>query len=704
MSLEKLIPIINQLQDVFSAIGTDKAAIDLPQIVVVGSQSAGKSSVLESVCHRDFLPRGNGIVTRRPLILQLHQLPQTAEGEWGEFSHIRDRKFDKFEDICQEIVDETDRVTGTNKGISSKPILLKLYSPNVVNLTLVDLPGITRNPIGDQPKDIEHQIKKCVLEFISKPNAIILAVTAANTDLATSDAIQLASQVDPEGKRTIGVLTKLDIMDQGTEKGAVSILNNEVHHLRLGWIGVVNRSQKDIEMNKPISKHLGDEEKFFKSSPFFRDIAHRQGVRVLTRRLNQILISHIQATLPDLRARCSDQLSKYVKELRGYGVAAEDQVSKERMLLGLLSRYERDYKDVIEGKAAGASRSELYGGARISYIFHQVLPKMLDTIDPADSLDYDDLRTLIRNSSGPRPSLFIPEAAFDTLVRKVVRRLEGPCRHCLSLVKSELVRIARHVPSPELRRYRRLATEVVNLTIKMINDLSGPTGQFIANSIRCELYYINTFHPDFCGSATLITGMSGAKDSQDEEGTDTADAPASAGALGGSTHRSSKSKRSSGDLGSLGAPKKKRDLPMRASKRDRDPTPDTPTRMDIVPDHIKAGGSFNDSERMAIDMIPRLLQSYYVVIRKKIQDTVPKAIMCFLIKSSKESLQEELVRGLYHTDRVDELLIEDETIIRKRRACVELIKMLRKANHILDSFSSIDPSRGDIGDGMYIEE
>ncbi|GIQ91645.1 dynamin superfamily protein, partial [Kipferlia bialata] len=165
--------------------------------------------------------------------------------EWGEFLHQRGKKYPDFDDIRREIEAETDRMTGTGKRVSESPIRLSIYSPNVLNLTLVDLPGIARNPVGDQPKDIEAQIKRMVLQFITKPNSIILAVTAANTDLATSDAIQMARQVDPNGERTIGVMTKLDLMDQGTD--ASPILRNEVHRFRLGWTGVVNRSQADIK-------------------------------------------------------------------------------------------------------------------------------------------------------------------------------------------------------------------------------------------------------------------------------------------------------------------------------------------------------------------------------------------------------------------------------------------------------------------------
>lgn len=119
--------------------------------------------------------------------------------EWGEFLHIPGQKFYDFNKIREEIVKETDAKTGRNQGISPLPIGLRIYSPNVLTLTLVDLPGMTRVPVGDQPKDIERQIKDMILKQISKNNAIILAVTAANTDLANSDGLKMAREVDPEG-------------------------------------------------------------------------------------------------------------------------------------------------------------------------------------------------------------------------------------------------------------------------------------------------------------------------------------------------------------------------------------------------------------------------------------------------------------------------------------------------------------------------
>lgn len=141
--MNDLIELTNKLQAVVSSVGADNT-LDLPLITVVGSQSSGKSSVLETLVQRDFLPRGSGIVTRRPLVLQLITLPQSNALEYGEFLHVKDKKFYEFTEIREEIERETSRLAGANKGISRMPIHLRVYSPKVLNLTLVDLPGLTK--------------------------------------------------------------------------------------------------------------------------------------------------------------------------------------------------------------------------------------------------------------------------------------------------------------------------------------------------------------------------------------------------------------------------------------------------------------------------------------------------------------------------------------------------------------------------------
>lgn len=217
--------------------------------------------------------------------------------EWGKFLHTKNRIYSDFNEIREEIERETDRMAGSNKGICPEPINLKIYSTRVVNLTLIDLPGLTKVPVGDQPLDIEQQIRELILKHIENPNSIILAVTAANTDLATSESLKLAKDVDPDGRRTLAVVTKLDLMDAGTD--AIDILCGRVIPVKLGIIGVMNRSQQDIIDKKSINDQLKDEAAYLQRK--YPTLATRNGTPYLAKTLNRLLMHHIRDCLPDLK-------------------------------------------------------------------------------------------------------------------------------------------------------------------------------------------------------------------------------------------------------------------------------------------------------------------------------------------------------------------------------------------------------------------
>jgi dynamin 1-like protein len=121
---------------------------------------------------------------------------------------------------------------------------------------------------------------------LAESHSVILSVSAANVDLANSESLKLARSVDPQGRRTIGVLTKLDLMDAGTN--ALDILTGRVYPLKLGFIGCVNRSQQDINAEKNMRDALESENEFFKSHPAYRNIAHKNGTKYLARTLNQV--------------------------------------------------------------------------------------------------------------------------------------------------------------------------------------------------------------------------------------------------------------------------------------------------------------------------------------------------------------------------------------------------------------------------------
>lgn len=457
------------------------------------------------------LPRGSGIVTRRPLVLQLINRPAQSNGvkadevdttndkqanadEWGEFLHAPGQKFYDFSKIRDEISRETEAKVGRNAGISPAPINLRIYSPNVLTLTLVDLPGLTKVPVGDQPRDIERQIREMVLKHIGKSNAIILAVTAANQDLANSDGLKLAREVDPEGQRTIGVLTKVDLMDEGTD--VIDILSNRVIPLRLGYVPVVNRGQRDIDNRKAINQALEAEKNFFENHKAYRNKSSYCGTPYLARKLNLILMMHIKQTLPDIKARISSSLQKYSAELESLGPSMLG--NSANIVLNIITEFTNEWRTVLDGNNTELSSTELSGGARISFVFHELYSNGVKAIDPFDVVKDVDIRTILYNSSGSSPALFVGTTAFELIVKQQIKRLEDPSLKCVSLVYDELVRILSQLLAKQLyRRYPQLKEKMHGVVIAFFKKAMEPTNKLVRDLVAMESCYVNTGHPDF---------------------------------------------------------------------------------------------------------------------------------------------------------------------------------------------------------------
>ncbi|ODQ60796.1 hypothetical protein WICANDRAFT_89993 [Wickerhamomyces anomalus NRRL Y-366-8] len=788
-SLEDLIPTVNKLQDVTYDAGID--SLDLPILSIIGSQSSGKSSILETLVGKDFLPRGTGIVTRRPLVLQLiniaedsplihnynHQAQQPqstttttspgspesgsndftledhlrqqkgykpeVQNEWGEFLHIPGRRFYNFLDIRKEIENETSRIAGKNKGISRLPINLKVYSPKVLNLTLVDLPGITKVPIGDQPTDIEKQIRNLILEYIAKPNCIVLAVSPANVDLVNSESLKLARQVDPQGKRTIGVLSKLDLMDQGTN--ALDILSGKVYPLKLGFVGVVNRSQQDVQMNKTVEEGLNTEEEFFHSHPVYRTISNRCGTRYLAKLLNQTLMIHIREKLPDIKARLNTLMGQTEQELASYGDAnLFNKEDRGALILKLMTMFATNFVNSIEGTSSDISTKELCGGARIYHIYNDVLGQSLGSISPTSNLSTNEIRTAIRNSTGPRPSLFVPELAFDLLVKPQIKLLESPSHRCVELVYEELMKICHNCGSPELSRYPKLQQKLIEVISDLLRERLGPTISYVESLIEIHRSYINTNHPSFVGAAAAMASVvedrqkqkeqeknaklleqnkslkpkllqsdinGSTKDLDEDYESGESDSASDVGSQSSHARHNSNNKNESKDSflnfffgkeqqhqnqqqqqngskfvnGHSRQPSKLakafEDMQINNNNTNNNISNSHPYDSELTLDEEEP--ILSEREQLECELIKRLITSYFGIVREMIQDQVPKAIMCLLVNYSKESVQNRLVSKLYKDSLFEELLLEDADMAQEREKCSRLLETYREASKII---------------------
>jgi len=690
----EIVSVVNKLQDVFTAVGSSASQIDLPQICVLGSQSSGKSSVLENIVGRDFLPRGTGIVTRRPLVLQLINRAASApqangsavsdktsdgdkhanENEWGEFLHLPGQKFYDFNKIRDEIVRDTEAKTGRNAGISPLPINLRIFSPNVLTLTLVDLPGLTKVPVGDQPKDIEKQIRDMLLKYITKPACIILAVTAANTDLANSDGLKMAREVDPEGQRTIGVLTKVDLMDQGTD--VVDILAGRIIPLRLGYVPVVNRGQRDIDSHKAISAALEHERQFFENHASYKGKAQYCGTPFLARKLNMILMHHIRATLPDIKARISSQLQKFQTELQSLGGAHGD-TSASSVVLSVITDFCADFRTTIDGGTNDLSLNELSGGARISFVFHELFNNGIKTIDPFDQVKDGDIRTILYNSSGSTPALFIGTTAFEVIVKQQIKRLEDPGLKCCQLVYDELIRILGQIlqKMTAFRRYPALRERFNSVVVNFFKNAMAPTTKLVSDMVAMQATYVNTTHPDFLNGHKA---MSIVTDRLNAQKPPTPVPDAKSGKLAPGQINNNKDldvdvkKDEPGFFGSFFTTAQKQQSKKKGV-----------AAMEAPPPVIRPQAALSDRETMETEVIKLLIHSYFNIVKREMIDMVPKAISYTLVTFAKENLQRELLQELYKPEVLDDLLKESEYVVNRRKEVVGMVTALNKAEEIV---------------------
>lgn len=327
---QEIIKMINELSIIFPNNSSFK--LPIPRMVCVGGQSSGKSSVLNGLIGMNILPTGKEMVTRCPLNLQLVHVD--SQNAYAEFSNLKisltlpEPTEDEVHRIQQQIKKLTNEYAGYNKNISSTEILLKIYSPNVPNLSLVDLPGLTLIPCIDkgQPRDIKEQIRNLAISYIRNRETIILTVMAAREDLETDMGLELAKEFDEDGERTCGVLTKIDLMNK--DNNIVNYLTNNISvnlQLNYGYFGVNNVSHNSM------TQSLVEEEKYFQSHEDYGSLSKdRLGRKNLGTMLSKILVDHIKTKIPEIVHELQEQEVEIMTEVNRLGLSMDDKSDDEK--------------------------------------------------------------------------------------------------------------------------------------------------------------------------------------------------------------------------------------------------------------------------------------------------------------------------------------------------------------------------------------
>jgi len=385
--------------------------------------------------------------------------------------------------------------------------------------------------------------------------------------------------------------------------------------------------------------------------------------------------------LPELKASDNVRILPYQNVLNLY---CEPGTDKGSMILQIISKFSSTYCETIEGTVRNITTTEICGGARICFIFHEIFGSTLEKMNALGGLTTKDILTAIRNATGPRPALFVPEISFELLVKRQIHKLEEPSLRCVELVHEEMQRIIQHSLQQviEIRRFPRLHDKVVDVVSSLLQSRLSPTNSMVENLVAIELSYINTNHPDFTDGAYVVSAMLSSNDPSRRRKPNGSAEPSPAHTATDIQEKPtdvSQPQTSTTPAGFMSW------LPGMQAPRPSDhaallenlnpegkPLQDTQKQRDLT-----------SREQMESEIIQRLIKSYFNIIRKNIQDSVPKAIMCFLVNYAKERIQSALVSKLYKGELLDDLLSESDHIHMKRTEATNMLKALQRAAHII---------------------
>ena len=611
--LRKLINLIDQLRDC----GVNEY-IKLPRICSLGTQSSGKSSVLESIVGLDFLPRGDGVVTRRPLELRLCHI---NSGEpWAIFEERKGIKFTDFIKVREIIEALTDEVCKSNKNIIDKPIILNVYSPTCPDLTLVDLPGITRVPVGDQPENIEEITKNMAIRYIDDPLTIILCVIAANCDIAISDGLKLAKEIDKSGSRTLGVLTKLDIMDSGTD--ARKALMNEEIELKLGYVGVKNRSKQDLINKLSMAETSRKEKEFFKSHPVYKNLpAGHLGTDVLINKLTKIYFRIIRENLPNIIKAINERVKTAEEELTGLGQPMPiDDAGKMNLLWNMINEYCDIFKNVLQGKYNNKRLNFLEGegGFKIKILYKKLLEEFTGDYKATARYTDENINYALTIHEGDSIPGFPSVDAFIYLLRPQLEKLKDPIEECFQEVFQHIDFLSGKILEKVFTRFPQAVNDISDLVSNYLIEERDKTKYLLDSVVDMEINYLFTNDYDYLNNFTTFIP------------------------------KVNKDNKNSNNINNEINPQPK-----------------------IAPKTI------------FINEIRNRIEAYFKLIVRNLRDSIPKIIGNYLVKEIEENMQVKLYNKLYNAKELTDLLNEPENVAERRKELNDIIKVMKNAQKII---------------------
>ena len=492
-----LVETLSKLQDVIGATN-----FCLPQIVVVGYQTSGKTSVIESLVGKNFLPRGTGMKTQTPIFVRMHQAPAGTE-EYVVFradSHNQNEMtFRKPDEVCAEIEKRTEMMTKKSKNINKEPIQLDFHSPDYVTLQFIDLPGFTKIALPGQDPDIEQQILDLNLPYIKNPETIILAIQDATQDLATSEGLKhaLSEGFDPNGDRTIGVLTKLDSLTSVSQRKSVAeILQNKTKPLKLGYYGVVNKTQQEIDDKQETS---GENERNTIKQAEFKRLKSNIGIKVLQQKLVKVLAEKVKKLLPTLKQESENELRYIENKQKDLGLTSDAVVDFDHLIIKLTELAISKIKINLEGHDVRVDSEELNTGFILNEMLKRGAVEASRAARQTESV-HDFLARLVENLRkvhGIRDHIFNSDLALEIGVAILTENYRKPFKDLLQETSTELNKNVIKALDATLGNYPHFKDLVQDILLNEVEVNKSKAEEYLDVQVDIHKRFINSEHQEF---------------------------------------------------------------------------------------------------------------------------------------------------------------------------------------------------------------
>lgn len=486
--------------------------ISIPQLVTVGAQSSGKSSLINSILCLDILPTDSKMCSRCPVKLELtyhnssNILISIGSYEYTLFKP--NKSFDLTSITCDNqtiiknaILQFQNQHAGSSLNISNDEIVIRISSNQMPNLTIIDLPGMISLHQSDkgQSESIVDDIKELIKHYIIQKNTIILAIMPARVDLETDHSLAFIKQYDSNFERTVGILTKVDLMNEKSD--ICDYLTNNISkslQLGYGYFGIKFTPDIDLNQNKII------ETEYFNQHNSYSQLEDksRLGINNLIGFLSNILLDKIKSILPTIQNDLEDRLKSVIYDLNKLGEFIEIDDNNKNFILNLvIGNFCNDYKDSLENHS-----NTINYGKELKKIFVDYRTNLYN-INPLGDVDDSILTNIIEESEGNK--LFFQTTMIEILEKcivnkniKSIQKLKTPSSECIESIYILLVTILNKITScDEYNKYPKLVKLIIKKTQTLIDHYKNTCYLKLDELVAIEEAYIwtnsNTFKEKF---------------------------------------------------------------------------------------------------------------------------------------------------------------------------------------------------------------